>query len=220
VSAHDDYLDPDLHLWPAEDYGFEPVQAALKKRDSKRWRWDALDCCWTGKDADLEPWGHQGCTLISVDEEYATVEVHAGKTFVGTDVTLNLPRKVENSNATHDKVLDVYMEQAQEIVFGCGASGEWDGDSWYMTHRQVIKVPVIPNEDQTDVDAEKTADAIVTAAKASLADWEREIGVANEMIEVLSGWKKYNRKKELVPCKEGKPGPGSAWAMYRAGGSK
>lgn len=215
MSAHDDYLDPNLHLWPAEDYGFEPVQAALKKRDSGRWK-KSVDCSWTEESADLEPFGHQGCTLISVDEEYATVEVHAAKTFVGTDVALNLPRKAENSNATYDKVLDVYMEQAEGIVCGCGASGEWGEDSWYMTHKETIKVPVIPNEDQTDVDAEKTADAIVTAAEASLADWEREIGFADEILSVLAGWNKYNRTKELVPCKEGKPGPGSAWAMYRA----
>lgn len=216
MSAHDDYLDPDLHLWPAEDYGFETVKAALRKRDNGRWRWDAIDCSWSGKDADLEPFGHQGCILISIDDEFATVEVHAGKTFAGAYVALNLPRKANGSNSTYDKVLGVYMEQAEGIVCGCSSSGEWDGDSWCMTHRGIIKVPVIANEDETDVDGEKMAESIVTAAKASLANWEREIGMADDMMEVLAGWKKYNRKKELVPCREGRPGPGSAWAMYRA----
>lgn len=216
MSAHDDYLDPDRHLWREEDYGSEDIKAELKKRDSKRWRWDAIDCCWTGKDADLEACGQQGCILISVDDEFATVEVHAGKTFAGTDVTLNLPRKAENSNATHDKVLDVYMEQAEQIACNCGSFGEWDGDSWYMTHKGTIKVPVIPNEDGSSTDAEKTADAIIAAAEASLEAWEKEIAIAGDALEVLSGWKKYNKKKELIPCREGRPGPGSAWAMYRA----
>ena len=215
MSAHDDYLDPDLHLWPAEDYGFEGIQAALKKRDSGRYGWDAIDCCWTGKDADLEPWGQQGCMLISVDDEFATVEVHASKTFAGTDVTLNLPKHAEDDDEVSDGVLEIYMKQAEGIVCGCGSSGEWDGDSWLMTYKGTIKVPVIPNEDETDTDHEKTAEAIITAAEASLADWEKEIGMADEIMEVLAGWKKYNRKKELVRCKEGRPGPGSAWAMYR-----
>ncbi len=216
MSAHDDYLDPDLHLWPAEDYGFENIQSALRKRSTGRWRWDAIDCCWTGKDADLEPFGNQGCILIAVDEEFATVEVHAGKTFVGLDVSLNLPKHADRSEKLSDAARDIYMKQAQGVVCGCGTSGEWDGDSWYMNYKGVIKVPIIPNEGKTDVDDEKMAEAILTAAKASLAGWEREIGLADDMLNVLAGWDRYSSKKELVPCKEGRPGPGSVWAMLRS----
>ena len=51
------------------------VLAELKKY-GKRWDWDGVDCTWTGKDADLETHGYQGCKLIRIDKGVATVEVH------------------------------------------------------------------------------------------------------------------------------------------------
>lgn len=214
ASMHNDCLDPDRHL-PPEDYGFDLILAELKKHNTGRWRWDGIDCSWTGKDADLEPWGHQGCKLISVDEEHATVEVHAGKTFVGTDVCLNLPEHAEQDDEVLDQIHEIWMWQAQEIVCGCGASGEWDGDSWWMTSNHTIKVPVTLFDDG-NVDAEKTVSAIVKAAEKSLKEWEYEIGLADKMMSVLAGWKHPNHRR----CKEGRPGKGSVWSMYLIANAK
>lgn len=212
-SMHNDYLDPDRHL-PPEDYGFDLILSELKKHNTGKWRWDHIDCSWTGKDADLESWGNQGCKLISVDEEHATVSVHAGKTFVGTDVTLNLPKSAEDDEELLEQINEIWMSQAQEIVLGCGSSGEWDGDSWWMTTKHTIKVPVTLFDDG-NVNAEKTASSIVTEAKKSLKQWEDEIRLSDDMMSVLAGWKCYDRRNRLVPCKEGRPGKGSVWSMYR-----
>lgn len=212
-SMHNDYLDPDRHL-PPEDYGFDAVLSELKKRNTGKWGWDYIDCSWTGKDADLENWGNQGCKLISVDEEHATVEVHAGKTFVGTDAALNVPKRVERSNALFEKVQSIWMEQAEMVVCDCGISGDWDGDAWLMKTNHVIKVPV-ELDDHGCVDAEETVEKIIKAAKESLLGWGKEIQSADDAMNVLSGWMDYNSNGELVQCKEGRPGKGSVWSMYR-----
>ena len=210
AQIHNDYLDPDCHLWPEEDYGFEEILAALKKHDTGRWQWCGIDAAWTGKYGDLSRYGQQGCKLDSVDEENATVTVHAVKLFAGYDVCINLPDKATDEQA--EECVKIFMEQAQLVVDGCASDGEWDGDSWIMTSTEVIKVPVESTADEK-IDAVQTARVIIAKAEASLAGWEKEIGLADDMMTVLAGWKQV--RKMDIDCPPGKPGPGSVWELYK-----
>lgn len=206
---HNDYLDPD-RFFDREDWGYGEILTALKKHNTGRWKYDYIDCSWTGKDADLEVFGNQGCKILCVDDEHVTVEVLAGKTFVGIDVSLNLPDEAETDEIVFNACHEIYMEQAQEVVCGCGSSGEWDGDSWYMTHSGTIKVPVVAKDGEIDADA--TALDILKESEKSLKNWEREIAIADDILNVLAGWK---TGKKLRHCKPGKPGPDSVWGLYK-----
>jgi hypothetical protein len=200
---HNDYLDPDRYFNQPEDYGHQPMLDALKAISTNRWRWDEIDCCWTGKDADLEPRGQQGLHFDYITEEKAYATAHIGKTFVGDDVTLNLPRSI--SDTLREKCHEAYMEQSQEVVCGCDCPGEWDGDSWFMSAQEKVSVDVVYTDDEPDYAA--TAKALRDAAQRSLADVERELVVADNIMSMLSGWRTDKGK----PCKDGKP---IKWAAY------
>ncbi len=217
ASAHNDYLDPDKHLHGDEhNEVYEALVKKLKERDSGRWQWDEIDCCWTGKYADLDPWGYQGLHLDSVDDDYAYATAHIGKTFVGDDVTLNVPKWVdeEESLETLDKVRDIYMEQAQEVVCGCNVAGEWDGDSWFMSDTAKFKVAIKYNKDG-EPQLDDVVDALVTEGEKALADIERELVLADEIMNTLAGWTTRRRNGKKHHHKEGRPCRGSAWWLYQ-----
>lgn len=209
---HNDYLDPDQHL-TSEDYGFERVKNELKRLSSNRWRWDIIDYCMTGKDADLEPWGQQGLELSDVGETTAKAIAHIGKTFCGIDVCLNLPDDIDDQ--TRDEVLELYLEQATEIVCGCGVGGYWSGDDWYMSAEVPYSVPVVLTEDQTDIDPVKTAEALIDGMEKALANAQRELVLADKMLDVLSGWYTYSKRGKRKVYPEGKPCKGSVWDIYK-----
>ena len=189
------------------------VLAELKKY-GKRWDWDGVDCTWTGKDADLETHGYQGCKLIRIDKGVATVEVHAGKTVAGTDVCLNTPRRA--SRRAQDSALEYYLKKVTAVICDCSYHGYWSGDDWFITHEVTIEVPVVTAK-YGKVDAETTASAIVMAAEESLKDWDRECEAMEEILSVISGWSSYRpSRKKHFRRKEGHPGPGSAWAQSQA----
>jgi hypothetical protein len=215
TSAHNDYLDPDRHN-PPEDYGYDGLLEALKKRDTGRWSWDEIDACWTGKYADLDPHGYQGMHLDSVDDMYAHATAHIGKTFAGTDVSLNVPRWVEeeDSGETYGEVLDIFMEQAQEVVCGCNVPGDWSGDDWFLTDTVSYKVPVVLTK-EGEVDFDATADALIAEGEKALADIEQELVLADQIMETLAGWRSYNKDGKATHHKEGEPCEGSAWDMYQ-----
>ncbi len=215
TSAHNDYLDPDRHN-PPEDYGYDGLLEALKKRDTGRWSYDEIDCCWTGKYADLDPHGYQGTHLDSVDDMYAYATAHIGKTFAGHDVTLNVPRWVdeEDSGETYDKVRDIFMEQAQEIVCGCSVPGDWSGDDWFLSDKVSFKVPVVLTK-EGEVDFNATADALVEEGEKALKPIEDELVLADQFMETLAGWATYDKDGNATHHKEGKPCEGSAWDMYQ-----
>ena len=212
-SMHDDYLDPDRHLWQAEDYGLEPVKDALRKRCTRRWRWDAIDCCLTGKYADLEPWGQQGVQLVGLDEDNARFVVHCGATIPGLDACINMPKWAESSDDVQEKVRDVFMSAAQEHVIESGLRGEWDGDSWYMHYSHDLSVPTVVDATSNDTDHEAVAVAIIKAAENHIEKhWEPSLMMLGDQIEILCGWKSRSGRR----LKDGRPGKESAWAMYRA----
>lgn len=204
TQMHNDYLDPDRHLWPDEDYGYNEVLAELKKLSSNRWQWEKIDCCWTGKDADLEACGQQGLHLDYVDEEHAHATVHAGSTQAGIDVCLNFPDTATEEE--NDKARDAYIDQMTEVVCGCGYPGEWSGDDWYLTTEHQIKVPVVFNEDDT-VNAEATAEALITEGEKSLKAWDEEMSYVDLAGCQLAGWKDAKGRR----MKEGRVPKCAAW---------
>ena len=215
TSAHNDYLDPDRHN-PPEDYGYEGLIKALKKRDTGRWSWDEIDACWTGKYADLDPWGYQGMHLDNVDDMYAYATAHIGKTFAGSDVSLNAPRWVdeEDSGETYGKVLDCFMEQAQEVVCGCNVAGEWSGDDWFLSDKVSYKVPVVLTE-EGEVDFDATADALIAEGEQAVKAIEEELVLADQIMETLAGWATYDKDGNATRHQYGEPCEGSAWHMYQ-----
>lgn len=211
---HNDYLDPERHTNNERIDVYNAVAAKLKERDTGRWQWDEIDCCWTGKYADLDPSGYQGLHLDSVDDEYIYATAHVGKTFVGTDVTLNVPKSVEDNEEVLDAVRDIYMEQAQETVCGCAVAGEWDGDSWFMSDSAKFKVAIKYNKDG-DPDIEAAVDALVSSGEQALAHFERELVLADQIMGQLAGWTTVRRNGKTHHHKEGRPCRGSAWDFYK-----
>lgn len=198
-----------FHLYPSETDVYaaeiEELRHALKLYDTGRWDFDLIDCCFTGKNADLEPWGQQGVEVISTDDEGAKCRAHIGKTFDGTDVCLNVPTNlVGMDDKEYEKYQYRYMGAAHAIVEGCGVRGEWDGDSWWMYETVDFTMPwTFTNAEDGIPNMAATAKAIVDAAEQALEPMENELTLADRMLAQLSGWRDENGE----PCQEGDPSP-------------
>ena len=78
---HNDYLDPDTHLWPTEEWGEEisRVLEALAAWDSGRWHYAPVSAgrgiCLTGKDSDLERSGQQGIEVLGANEDGVRIKL-------------------------------------------------------------------------------------------------------------------------------------------------
>ena len=211
TSMHNDYLDPDIHNQQQEDYtmDIEEIKAALKAYDTGRWDWDKIDCCITGKYADLEPWGQQGVEIVFVNEDGVQCCARICKTEPGTDVCLNVPEEIEADCDRYDKILETYLEQAYEVVAGCSVAGEWDGDDWYFSDSVDFFVPWVFPEPNVDgvPDYEKTATVIVAGAESVLEPLEQELRLMSKITNVLAGWDDLDGNK----CPAGEPSPAAAW---------
>jgi hypothetical protein len=181
---------------------FERLKAALNLADSGRWQWDEIDFCWTGKYADLDAWGYQGLHLDKVEDGRAYATVHTGKTIPGDDVTLNIPDNITDD--VYQRVREIYLEQAQEAVIGCGYSGDWSGDDWFLTDSFQIVVPYTTPEE--------TVIALESAAMESLKEWEKAMGKVDSMTNQLAGWENHRGKH----MQEGHYPKCSVWAQYRS----
>lgn len=184
-----------------EDWGqdIEALLKELKGWDTGRWSWDEIDICLTGKDADLEPWGMQGFKVVSADDDGVTLACHGFKTVCGNDVCLNYPDGM--SEEEQDKFRELYLDQAQEIVCGCGAAGEWDGDDWCLSVEETIKVPWVLTRKLGKPSYIRTARSCLKAVEKALSYWESEVTLCDAMLSQLSGWRDGKDK----PCPEGKP---------------
>jgi len=195
-----------------EDDMFNKTKKALNDKNSGRWDWDKIDNCWTWKDADLEPWGHQGLSLAGVTSTHEGVTikfvVHGAKTFVGHDVCLNLPKHAEEDEKIYEKVLKYYMEHAENNIMCLASSGEWDGDSWYMTYENEIELK-FPIQFDEDEDPGKWAEELISAAKEDIKGWSDEIELGDSYQDELAGWSHEGKKCELE-----KPGPNSVWEIF------
>jgi hypothetical protein len=200
----EDANDPDRHLWPAPGDEFNAelshVLTELKAWDTGRWDYAPVSgdegITLSGKNADLDRGGQQGIQLVSADEEHVYFRVHAGMTIAGNDVCLNLrPRDLEDEDYC-DRALELYLEQATEVVCAIPFSGYWSGDDWYVSlHGEVMRVPweVFENHGQPEglLDYGGTAAAIVKAAHEALEDWERETNMAHDALDILAGWAEH-----------------------------
>jgi len=215
---HNDYLDPDRYYnhdadeRAYEDEIFQKLKKVLNDRNSGRWDWDVIDYCWTSKDADLEPHGHQGLSLGSVTSTHEGVTVRftvrGGKTFVGQDVSLNVPKHVEEDDKIYQKILDIYLEHAENNVMCLSSAGEWDGDSWWMTYQDEVEVK-FPIKFDEDENPEKWAEEIIKKAQEDIKGWSDEMELGDRYQEELAGWIHEGKKCELE-----KPGPNSVWEIF------
>lgn len=172
----------------------KPIEDTLADYDTGRWSYDAIDCCLTGKDADLEPWGQQGLQLVAVSEDKIKVRLHLGKTFCGTDVCLNKGIDWDDHDE-HSKAIDEYLEQAGEVICGIPFSGEWSGDDWYICHQEDVEIDYILDSDG-DADVVAIWESLRKALEPVIEQWEEEIVSADEILNVLAGWKEWDEEKE------------------------
>ena len=193
---HNDYLDPDRHLWPAEDFSNElsALLEAMAGWDTGRWDYAPVSkgkgICLTGKDGDLERGGQQGIELVAADEDHVYWRVHAGATFAGLDVCLNLRPKDEENEAVAYAYREAYLDQAGEVMAGIPFPGYWSGDDWYISLQgEVMRVEWHYDTRECDsIDYEATATELIKAAHEALKDWERENDLAHDALDVLAGW--------------------------------
>ena len=195
MTNFESYFDPDNHLNGPDDYGvyWDQIQAEIKKHDSGRW--DVVDCCVTGKYSDLDKYGQQGYSLTDINDDHVWITIKCGKTFPGTDVSLNLPPEVEDDEELYEAAMTEYLDQAQEVMCGVPFPGDWSGEDWYIYHEQKVKVPYFINDETGDLDVEKTMNAIHEAFDKTVEDWDREISFADEILGRLAGWVTNNESE-------------------------
>lgn len=180
----------------------KPIEDMLDAHDTGRWHYDAIDCCLTEKDADLEPWGQQGLQLVAVSEDKIKVRLHLGKTFAGTDVCLN--KDIDwDDHEQHSKAIDEYLDQAGEVI--CGIPYGWligKCDDWYICHEEDVEIDYILDSDG-DADVVAIWESLGKALEPVIERWEKEIGIADDILNVLAGWKEWDAdKKEYVRLPE------------------
>lgn len=201
----------------AEDYGYDNIRKEMESRSSGRWEWDKAHLVFTGKDADLEPWGQQALELISVDEETVKFKLHYGASIAGDDVCLNLPREIEQDGSNEgwkrfDEIRQVYLDAAQEVVCGtgCDFGGYWSGDDWWIDYEVDLSVPVIIDDEGVPKVSE-IVDAMEAAAQKDITYWEEELGMAHDILDQVAGWKDGDGNH--VPS--GAVIEGSAYSMWK-----
>lgn len=206
--------DPFAPYNQTEDWSMdcEEIETVLRNHDTGRWDWEKITCCLTGKDADLEPWGDQGIELGSCDEDGVNFTVHGYKTFAGDDVCMNTTPEQDEDEGFWEKARGAFLDQAQEVVCGCNSAGEWTGDDWGMTFEEDGFVNWVLKDDDTTVDYEETALAVIKKAEEMLSPWEEEMRLADDIMSALAGWHTWDKDKgEYVKCQPGKPGPEAVW---------
>jgi len=201
----------------SEDWGLDlaEVRTELKALSTGRWEWDKIDCCMTGKDADLEPWGDQGIELVSADEDKITCMARIMKTFAGDDVCLNTPWDLApeaERERLEERAVSQYLDAAQEIVCGCSVPGEWDGDSWVMSEAVEFSVPWVMSGDGVTPDYAATARSAALAADSALEPVVAELKLADDAMNLLAGWSTLSADGSIIKTTAGNPGPEAAWS--------
>jgi hypothetical protein len=167
------------------DYGLEDLRAWLRKESTGRWEWEKIDYCYTGKDADISPWGQQGVEVVSCDDGEIECMAYLLKTAVGNDICLNTLEGI--SDEEYEKAREEYMETAEALVQGCGLSGEWDGDDWILLEKNDFTVPWVLGKDGVP-DIEATGKAIIAKGEEVLAPIEKLAVELDKLLEEAAGW--------------------------------
>lgn len=183
MSVSEDHLDPDKHLWPPyDDTPTSDVRELLNEGCSGRWEWERIDCCITGKNADLDPCGQQGIEVVRCSDTEAECIAHVGLTVAGTDACINCDDK------DYEARLESYLEIAQEIVCSIPGGGYWSGDDWYISDEIPFKAKLYFNDDDS-LDKEKTWDSIMAAFNEAVKNWDDEAIAANNALNEAAGWR-------------------------------
>lgn len=170
-----------------EDHGFDAILAEVKGRSTGHWGWEKAHLVFTGKDADLEPWGYQALELTEVTEDTVRFTLHCMSTIVGEDVCLNLPEDIAEDDEKWGAVREIYLDQAQAVVQGTGVGGYWDGDDWVLTLEQQLEVLLMLDEDG-QVLVVAIVDAMEEAAQPVIEKWEEEMGYMHKLLDNIAGW--------------------------------
>jgi len=185
-TAHNDFLDPDRHLgFAGDEFGdiAEEIRDVLDKQD----------------DVTVD--------VIRCDDEGIHCSARVTHTFAGNEVCLNLPD--ETDDAAWEQAREAYLDQANEVIIGTDVPGEWDGQDWVMDASVEFTVPWENDDDDPDLDA--LTKAIIEQGEEALAHIERELVLADQILDLLSGWSSHDENGDLVRCPKGQPGPEAAW---------
>ena len=186
---NEDHLDPDRHLWPVyDDTPESEVRELLAEYSSNRWDWERIDCCITGKDADLDPCGQQGIEVLRCSDNEAECIAHVGVTIAGLDVALNC------DDAEFEDRREDYLAIAHEIVCDLPGSGFWSGDDWYCSDEIPFTARLYFNDDDS-LDQPKTWDSVRKAFDAAVKNWDEAATAANAALEQAAGWSTTQEKE-------------------------
>jgi len=161
MSAHDDYLDPDLHLWQSEDY----VGDILKAFSDHGYRVDeSRSEVKIGGDYYGES-GRHTIKIVYADDEVIKYTVHGVK-------QVDFDPQWSNDD----------QELAQEIVMVAASQGEWTGDDWVLFYDSNIFTTHLVEDDDGEIDYRSTINTIVMYSTAELASWVDEMTMVHEGI--------------------------------------
>lgn len=187
------------------------VKKSLMGFDSRRWSWEKVDCCLTGKDADLDECGQQGIEILGCGDSGVRWRLHVGKTVACEDVWLN-DEGEDDSDEALMKRLELYADMAQEAVCGCDIPGEWDGSDWYLkTSVDGLTTWSLMEPNSKAIDFAETAEQIVEDALKAAEPIGAELSLLDTQLNMLAGWTTRDAEHNQVACDPGRPGPEAAW---------
>jgi len=167
ANPNNSYLDPDNHLCGFTGPDMDELLDTCAGYSTRRWDWEPLHLCITGKDADLEPCGQQGAEVREVTDTHIHCIAHIGKTVAGEEA---------------------YLEVAQDIVCCAGLSGDWTGDDWYLYERIPFTVEVVYDDENDGWDYDAMADAIQTECARVLKDTQDALVAMDKQIHIAAGY--------------------------------
>jgi hypothetical protein len=187
---NEDHLDPDKHLWPDyDDTPLSDVKEMLRSHSTERWDWDRIDCCMTGKDADLSPCGQQGIEVLRCSDTEAECVAHVGITVPGDEATLNCDEDDCEEELNH------YLAIAQEIVCDLPGSGYWSGDDWYCSDEIPFTARLYFNDDDS-IDNDRTWQSICDAFDVAVKAWDEAASAASDALNVAAGWESRFKEED------------------------
>lgn len=182
------------------------LRKELKDRSTGRWEYEVIDCCYSGKDGDLEPSGDQGVSLVECTDTHAILVGHLYASLVGNDVCINFREQQEGESdeehwEAYEKARDSYLSYAQQVVCEIPARVEWDGGDWAVSMDEKFRVGLVFKGDGT-FDPEATADAVEEGYDKVVAPLVLELSGVHDTLDQLSGWKdgEGNSIKDGDPC--------------------
>ena len=181
----------------------------LSNQSTNSWEYDAIDCCYTDKDADLTECGARGVEVVEVERVESTkgftinLVAHLLWTHP-SDVSLNVS---ETETADYDELLEAYLEQAEEVV-----CGEWMGDEWVHEEEIPFTSVLVMDEQTGEIDMPATALLIREEFNKAVADIVKGECLTHKLLNMLAGW----CTPTGTPIAEGEPAPFAAWNTANA----